>query len=220
MKNKIPVNFKVNHNPYIEYNQKQIIGIYDFMRYGFILKNKTISNKIKISLNIEKGEENKDKEEIFNFDLQNIKQLPNDNTLGKIIVNYFLKNNKTIDKKTEIRLSKDFSILSSNTAFFAEIQNEIPVQEDMVSLSNEDKTAINNDNVKKENPQFDTISNLVLNEFNSDNLNDSNISHEKIKTKRGCFCNFLSNLFKKKKNNKNNKKKKNLRVQLNNYLNI
>ena len=72
----------------------------------------------------------------------------------------------------------------------------------MVSLSNENKTAINNDNVKKGNPQFDTISNLVLNEFNSDNLNDSNISHEKIKPKRGCFCNFLSNLFKKIKINK------------------
>ena len=51
-------------------------------------------------------------------------------------INYFLKNNKTIDKKTEIKLSKDFSILPSNTAFFAEIQNEIPIQEDMVSLSN------------------------------------------------------------------------------------
>ena len=203
MKNKISANFKVNHNPYIEYNQKQIVGIYDFMRYGFILKNKTISNKIKISLNIEKRKENKDKEEIFNFDLQNIKQLPDENTLGKIIVNYFLKNNKTIDKKTEIKLSKDFSILSSNTAFFAEIQNEIPVQEDMVSLSNENKTAVNNDNAKKENLQIDTISsNLVLNEFNSDNLNDLNISHEKIKPKRGCFCNFLSNLFKKKKDNK------------------
>ena len=203
MKDKIPVNFKVNQNPYIEYNQKQIIGIYDFMRYGFILKNKTISNKIEISLNIEKGKENKDKKEIFIFDLQNIKQLPNENTLGKIIVNYFLKNNKTIDKKTEIKLSKDFSILSSNTAFFAEIQNEIPVQGDMISLSNENKTAINNDNVRKENSQIDTISNnLVLNEFNSDNLNDLNISHEKIKPKRGCFCNFLSNLFKKIKINK------------------
>ena len=203
IKNKISVNFKVNHYPYIDYNQKQIVGIYDFMRYGFILKKKTISNKIEISLNIEKGKENKDKKEIFNFDLQNIKQLPNENTLGKIIVNYFLKNNKTIDKITEIKLSKDFSILSSNTAFFAEIQNEIPIQEDMVSLSNENKTATNNDNVKKENPQTDTISsNLVLNEFNSDNLNDLNISHKKIKQKKGCFCNFLSNLFKKKKNNK------------------
>ena len=67
MKNKIPMNFKVNHNPYIEYNQKQLVGIYDFMRYGFILKNKTISSKIKISLNIEKGKGNKDKKEIFIF---------------------------------------------------------------------------------------------------------------------------------------------------------
>ena len=213
MKNKIPLNFKVYHNPYIEYNQKQIVGIYGFMRYGFILKNKRISNKIKISLNIENEKENKDKKEIFNFDLQNIKQLPNDNTLGKIIVNYFLKNNKTIDKMTEIKLSKDFSILSSNTAFFAEIQNEIPVQEEMVSLSNENKTADNNDNAKKENLENDTISsNLAINESNSDNLNDFNVSHEKIKPKRGCFCNFLSNLLKKKKNNKKNNSLKNNKV--------
>ena len=186
MKNKIPVNFKVNHNPYIEYNQKQLVGIYDFMRYGFILKNKTISSKIKISLNIEKGKGNKDKKEIFIFDFQNIKQLPNENTLGKIIVNYFLKNKKTIDKETEIKLSKDFSIISSNTAFFAEIENEIIVQEDIAYLSNENKTAINNDNVKKENLQVDTISNdnLVLNESNSDYLNDLNIWHEKMKKKR------------------------------------
>ena len=103
IKNKISVNFKVNHYPYIDYNQKQIVGIYDFMRYGFILKKKKISNKIEISLNIEKGKENKDKKEIFNFDLQNFKQLP-------------------IDEKTEIKLSKNFSIISSNTAFYAEIQ--------------------------------------------------------------------------------------------------
>ena len=214
MKNKISVNFKVNHNPYIEYNQKQMVGIYDFMRYGFILKNKTISSKIKISLNIEKGKENKDKKEIINFDFKNINQLPDGNTLGKIIVNYFLKNNEAMDKKAEIKLSKDFSILSSNTAFFEEIQNEIPVQEDMVSLSNETKEAINNDNVKKENSQIDTISNsnLVLNEFNTDNSNDLNIFHEKIKPKRGCFCNFLSNLFKKKKNNKKYNSIKNNKV--------
>ena len=174
------------------------------MRYGFILKNKTISSKIKISLNIEKGKGNKDKKEIFIFDFQNIKQLPNENTLGKIIVNYFLKNKKTIDKETEIKLSKDFSIISSNTAFFAEIENEITVQEDIAYLSNENKTAINNDNVKKENLQVDTISNdnLVLNESNSDYLNDLNIWHEKMKKKRWCFCNFLSNLLKKKKINK------------------
>ena len=78
----------------------------------------------------------------------------------------------------------------------------------MVTLSNENKTAINNDNEKKEKPQIDTISqaNLVLNENNFDNLNDLNIPHKKkIKQKnRRCFCNFLSNLF--KKNNKMNKK--------------
>jgi len=47
----------------------------------------------------------------------------------------------------------------------------------MISLSNEKKTAVNNDNVKKEYLQIDTISsNLELNQFNSDNLNDLNIS--------------------------------------------
>ena len=42
MKNKISVNFKVIHNPYIEYNQIQIVGIYDFMIYGFILKKNNL----------------------------------------------------------------------------------------------------------------------------------------------------------------------------------
>lgn len=47
IKNKISVNFKVNHYPYIDYNQKQIVGIYDFMRYGFILKKKQFPIKLK-----------------------------------------------------------------------------------------------------------------------------------------------------------------------------
>ena len=42
------------------------------------------------------------------------------------------------------------------------------------------KTAVNNDNVKKEYLQIDTISsNLELNQFNSDSLNDLNIFHKK-----------------------------------------
>ena len=35
--NIISVNFEVMPKPYIEYNNKQLAGIYDFMRYGFIL---------------------------------------------------------------------------------------------------------------------------------------------------------------------------------------
>ena len=213
--NIISVNFEVMPKPYIEYNNKQLAGIYDFMRYGFILNNKNNNSNINISL-----EYNKIKK-TFKFNNSNINKLANGDELGKIIVNYYLKNNKSIDKTTEIKLSKEFNILSTNTAFFAEIQNEIPVQEDIATLSNENKVAMNNNNSKKLKliNDTDTQNNLALNEFNSvENINELKNLPNESKPKKKCFCNLFSNLF-IKKNKINNNKNNNIIISINRYNN-
>ena len=96
------------------------------MRYGFILKEKDI-NDIEILFKMINNKE-KEKEKKFIFNKNNIKQLPDGDKLGKIIVYNYFKKNKSIDNNTKIKLSKDFNILTNNTAFYAEIQNEEPPQ--------------------------------------------------------------------------------------------
>ena len=129
-------------------------------------------------------------------------QLPNGDKLGKIIIDYYLANTKSIDIEEEINLSKDFNILSTNRCFFAEIQNEIPMQEEMITLSNKNNKIINNiEEEKKENfKENDIISNnnFILSDFSSDNLNSLNSIPEELKPKKKCFCCFFSNFFNKK----------------------
>ena len=112
------------------------------MRYGFILKEKDI-NDIEILFKIINIKEKEEEKKII-FNKNNIKQLPDGDKLGKIIVYNYFKKNKSIDTFTKIKLSKDFNILTNNTAFYAEIQNEEPPQEKMITYSNENKEAINN----------------------------------------------------------------------------
>ena len=44
--------------------------------------------------------------------------------MTKIIIDKYLKNDKTIDKNREINLSKEYEVLSKNTSLYAEIINE------------------------------------------------------------------------------------------------
>ena len=91
---------------YMEFNQKQVVSINNFMRYGFILKDKNISD-IDILLKIKNKEE---KEEKLKFNKDNIKVLPDGDKLGKIIVTDYLKKNNFINNDTIIKLSKEFNI--------------------------------------------------------------------------------------------------------------
>jgi hypothetical protein len=62
-------------------------------------------------------------EKILDFDNNNMIILDDGNTLSKIIVGNYLKNNY-IDEKEEIKLSKKYNVLSKNTSLFAEIKRE------------------------------------------------------------------------------------------------
>ena len=73
--------------------------------------------------------------------------MPNGEELGKLIIDNYLLQNKSLDFRTKIKLSKDYNILCSETAFFAEIQNEIPIKEKMSTITNKNKEIINNNNI-------------------------------------------------------------------------
>ena len=174
---------------YIEYNQKLFISPHDFIRYGFILDEKISDIEILIKA--------KDKENKLKFNKSNIKQLPDGDKLGKIIVDNYLKKNKEIDTSKIIKLSKAFSILTPETAFFAEIQNEEPINENMLTFSTKGKTVDYNEKEESiiEENKFES------NDFGFDIKTDS-----PKKKKKNIFNKFL-NLFSKKKKNEIIKKK-------------
>ena len=183
---------------YIEYNQKQVVDINNFMRYGFILKEKNI-NDIEILLKvINNKEKEKEEEKKINFNKNNIKQLPDGDKLGKIIVDNYLKNNKSIDYNTNIKLSKDFNILSNNTAFYAEIQNEEPSQAKMITYSNEN-TEANNNKKEESNKNIIDDNNFELYDFGYDKpIFIQNEVKKEQKSNNNFFSNLFTNLFTKK----------------------
>ena len=174
---------------YLEYNQKLFISPHDFIRYGFILDEKISDIEILIKA--------KDKENKLKFNKNNIKQLPDGDKLGKIIVDNYLKKNKEIDTSKIIKLSKAFSILTPETAFFAEIQNEDPINENMLTFSTKGKTVDYNEKGESiiEENKFES------NDFGFDIKTDS-----PKKKKKNIFNKFL-NLFSKNKKNEIIKKK-------------
>ena len=123
----------------IEDKKLKYIKLNNYFRHGIILNNKikTINFKIKYNGSVKKISSKKIETKI----------LPDGEELGKLIINNYLIENKSIDTKTKIKLSKDYSILCSETAFYAEIQNEVPIIEKMATITNKDKKAINNHNL-------------------------------------------------------------------------
>ena len=105
----------------IEYNKK-INCIFEdkIVDYGFIINNKFDENfKIKLSYQLC----NKIIEKVLDFNNNNIIELNDGNTLSKIIIGNYLKNN-IINVEEEIKLSKKYNVLSKNTSLFAEIKKD------------------------------------------------------------------------------------------------
>ena len=105
----------------IEYNKK-INCIFEdkIVDYGFIINNKFDENfKIKLSYQLC----NKLIEKVLDFNNNNIIELNDGNTLSKIIIGNYLKNN-IINVEEEIKLSKKYNVLSKNTSLFAEIKKD------------------------------------------------------------------------------------------------
>ena len=190
------INFEVeiNQKPVIEEKNNKSIEKYDFFTYGFILDEKDIKNiefKIKI----------KEKKEIkFSFDKDKIIKLPDGDKLGKLIVDNFLKSENKKDIKTIIQLSKEYNILTNETAFYAKIANDIPITEKMVKITNKDKQAENN--IEKNNYRIDDDKYLGYDDFVYYN-EDIEVfkSQNTEEPKKGLFKGFFSKLFSKEEDN-------------------
>ena len=197
----------------IEDKPNKFIKINDFFRHGVIIDNFNKNNNdiiFKIKYN------NKNEIEIMkkNIDIIN---LPKGEELGKLIVDNYLLDNESLDFRTKIKLSKDYSILCSETAFYAEIQNETPIKEKMISISNDKKEAINNNNIIEQEPESELRNIRYENtkDFFKTNDNEIKESIEKLSTekeiKKGKKKGFFSCVFslfscKKEKNKIINKK--------------
>ena len=150
-----------NQDNIIEDKKQKYIKINDFFRHGIIIDN----NNKDINFNIKYNKKNE------NISMKNIeiKILPDGEELGKLIIDKYLSENNTLDSKTKIKLSKDYNILCSETAFFAQIQNEVPMIEKMTTITNKNKEAINNniiieqdDNEKQQESELRSIDSQKL----------------------------------------------------------
>ena len=128
-KNRIFFCFDNNHktHTYLEDKSQQINGINDYMRYSFILKEEKI-NYITISMTNNKGSKDEGMKLISSKEKNNFIKFPNGNKLGKIIINNYLKSGLITDKNTLIKLSKEFSILTSSSIFYGEMHNKKTVK--------------------------------------------------------------------------------------------
>ena len=116
---------KINNN-IIEDNENKYIKLNDYFRHGVVLDNNKDEIKFKIKYNKRKNE--------ISMNNIEIKNIPKGEELGKLIIDNYLINNKSLDFRTKIKLSKDYNILCSETAFYAEIQNEVPIKEKMETI--------------------------------------------------------------------------------------
>ena len=175
--NSLIVNCITNQKCSIEDDNKKLINKNDYFTHGFILDDIKIKN-IDFNLRI------KDNEINVYFDKGKIIKLPEGDNLGKLIVDNYLKSQKCKDSKTKINLSKEYNILTNETAFYASMTNEAQIKEKMVKITNKDKEASNN---KKEETQIENKikekDDYVYNDkiFGYDNdENDNNIDLDNI----------------------------------------
>ena len=177
---------------FIENEKQKYINLNDFFRHGVILDNNTDNIIFKLRLN--------EKEEKIDSKNLEIYILPDGEELGKLIVDNYLTNNKSLDFRTKIKLSKDYNILCSETAFFAEIQNEVPITQKMTLIENKNKEAINNNLIHEINLRNIGYENKSIN-FNNNNI--------EVNEKKKGFFSIIFSIFSCKKsiNEVINKKK-------------
>ena len=170
---------------YLEDKFQQISGINDYIRYGFILKKEKI-NFITISITKNKGCKDKGMKLISSKEKNNFIKFPYGNKLGKIIINNYLKSGLSTDKKTLIKLSKEYSILTSSTIFYGEMHNEKALKR--IEETNKKKEIKASNNKNEEN----------ANKISNDNdLELCNFGYSKKDKNEG--NGFFSNLFSKNK---------------------
>ena len=165
--NCLSLSCKVNQKCFIEDKNEFNINKNDLFKFGFILEGKNIKN-----IEFEIGNE-ETKTKLY-FDTNKIIKLPDGDNLGKLIVDNYLQGDKCKNKNLKISLSKDFKILTNETAFYAKITNEIPSKDKMVLITNKNKVAEN-----------------IMYGYDKDDLDEEQSNGKK----KNWFIGFFSNLF-------------------------
>ena len=183
--NLLSINCSTNQKCLIEDDNKKIININDYFTHSFIIDDihlKNIEFIIKII----------DKEIKINIDKNKMIKLPDGDNLGKLIVDNYIKNKKCNDQKTIIKLSKEYNILTNETAFYAKMTNEVPVTEKMIKLTNKDKKASNN--TIEENKKPNIINDEIL-IYDDEIFGYDDSEEQQNKEKKGFFSNLFSKIF-------------------------
>ena len=144
----IRISCKTNKKCFVENNTNKIVLKNQFFNHGFILDNISIED---IEIKIKKG----NKEDTLIFEKNKIIKLPDGDNLGKLIVDSYLKSSICKNSSTRINLSKNFNVLTSETAFYAKIKNDVPVQDNMIKITNKDQPIKNNIDQKPPQQEVD-----------------------------------------------------------------
>ena len=90
----------------------------EILNYCFIIKGKEQENNIQINL------ENSKKKENYIFSKDKIIKEEDGEILGQIIIGNILKNKEKMEEEIEVKLSKEYQILSKKTSLFAVAEND------------------------------------------------------------------------------------------------
>ena len=112
----------------------------EIINYSFILDEDNKLNLIDLENNIIKFKvefiKNQKSNKIeMDFRENNIICLPVGDNMTKIIVDKYLKSNINLDEQTEIKISKEYDVLSKNTSLYAEIENENSQQNKLIKIN-------------------------------------------------------------------------------------
>jgi len=109
----------------------------EIINYSFILDDKqnksyidSQKNKYKFKMEFIKNLENFEK----NFEFTKLLNLPDGDNLSKVIIDKYFKNNLDLDEKKEIKLAKEYEVLSKNTSLYAEISNEESQKKQLIQI--------------------------------------------------------------------------------------
>jgi hypothetical protein len=199
------LNYTLNQKALIEDANKKIIEKYEFFTHGFIIDGEFMKD-IELNVKINKKDEIK-----ISFNSDKITKLPDGDKLGKLIVDNYLKSDVQNDEK--IKLSKEYSILTNETSFYAKIIKEAPTTEKMTKITNKDKQAENN--VIHPQPQPQNQSEIKEDVYKIDDdkylgydvlvfHDDENETVDEVKPKKepkkGLFSGLFSKFLSKEKN--------------------
>ena len=120
---KIVLPEKLNNYKYTYPKEIKVIFEDDVINYGFICPGEPIKESIEIGLTMTDYKEAQKKEIKQTIAIPSVEQLQEGDLLSRIIIGNILRKGE-IDKEEDIKLSKEYQILSKNTSLFGEIERE------------------------------------------------------------------------------------------------